>query len=184
MNRVPAVIASLAMALSTSVALALPAPPSGYSWYEVAEMKGGFLVPDGWHVRREESKGYLGTLAYYVTELPFEPSQRYLVGVNINIYLSMPSAPLQIEKALVDEAAKHSVEVERGGFGPFKTIQYQFRIPATPEHKTIQVVRLAVTNTKTNATYVLIFDTPADDWQRTWPIAEKILKMLALNDKV
>ena len=144
-------------------------------------MKGAFLVPEGWHVRRQEAKG---TIAYFVTEQPFEPPEMYLVGASIEIFLSNPSAPRQAYALLAEEAKLYSVELQTGGFGPFKTLQCQFELPATSEHKPIQVVHLAVTNPKTYATYLIMFESPTDEWQRTRPIGQKILQTLALNDKV
>ena len=46
------------------------------------------------------------------------------------------------------------------------------------------MIQLAVTHPKTHAAYLVTFESPVDEWPRTWPKGEKIIKMLALNGKM
>jgi hypothetical protein len=159
----------------------LPDPPQGFSWRKVPEIKGAFLVPDGWHVSSERAKG---TLAYFITEQPFTPPDEFLVGVTINVFLGNPDAPAQIQEVVLAHVEQYKVQFGKGKFGPFDTLECQYEIPATDGHKATRVSRLAVTHPKTHAAYLVTFESPSEDWSRTWPKGEKVLKMLALNGKV
>lgn len=177
-------MATVLLALSSVLvifALDLPPAPDGFSWREAAEIKGALLVPSGWKFSTEKAKG---TLVYYVTEQPIKPSEKFLTGVTMNVFLGNRSAPAQIRDTIVAEAKQYSVQVGVGEFGPFKTLQIQFELPATPEHVALTIVRLAVVNPKTDATYYVWFETPTSEWDRTSSKGTAILKTLALNAKV
>jgi hypothetical protein len=97
------------------------------------------------------------------------------------VFLGNPSAPEQIEKHLRAQAEHYSVELVPGAFGPFLTLQCQYDVPETPEHGPIRLVLLGIVNSKTNASYVVMFESPVDQWAQAWSKGEVILKTLALD---
>src|SRR5262245_41443327 len=102
----------------------------------------------------------------------------------MNIALGNQSAPSQIQKIVLEQADHYGVGFSKGTFGPFETLQCEYEIPATAEHSAIRVSHLAVTHPKTHAAYLLMFESPVEEWSRTWPMGEMILNTLALNGKV
>src|SRR5437879_3854759 len=163
------------------LAIDLPRPPEGFKWREVGAIKGAFLVPHGWHFRAEESKG---TLAFFITEDDFTPPEMYRVGVSINVFLGDPAAPSQIEEHLRAQAEESQVEVTPGKFGPFLTLQCQYDLAKTAEHAAIRVVQMGIVNPGTQATYLVVFESPVDEWDRAWVKGKVIVMTLALNDKI
>jgi len=176
----PTAVLLLALTLTGTAALALdlPEPPEGFAWREVPAIHGAFLVPDGWHFREESADG---TLAYFITEQEVTPPEKFRVGATINVYRGDPSAPEQVERILRATAEEHSVDLEPGGFGPFLTLQCRVDLPATSEHPAIRVLYLGVVNSKTQTTYFIVFESPVDQWERTWPVGKVIVSSLALD---
>jgi hypothetical protein len=175
------VLLILMTALSTHLAMDLPAPPDGFKWQEVKAIEGAVLVPDGWHFRAETAKG---KLAYFITEEDFTPPEKYRVGASLNVFLGNPDAPAQIEQYLGAQAKEHGVELAPGKFGPFLTLQCRYDLARTSEHEAIRVVYLGIVNPKTHATYLVLFESPVQRWERAWSKGEVIVKNLALNGKV
>ena len=138
-------------------------------------------MPNGWHVLAERDKG---TLAYFITEQPFTPPDKFLVGASINAFLGDPSAPAQIQRIVLAQVEHYRVDFGKGSFGPFDTLQCEYEIAATADHRAIRVFQLAVTHPKTHAAYLVTFESPVDEWSRTWPKGEAIVSLLALNGKM
>jgi hypothetical protein len=181
MKRFAEALAILLTASSFCLALDLPRPPDGFKWREVDSIQGAFLVPDGWHFRNESAKG---TLAYFITEDEFVPPAKYQVGVSINVFLGNSDGPSQIEKLLRAQAEHYHVELVPGTFGPFRTLQCQYDLPKTPDHEPIRVVHLGIMNPDTNASYLVMFESPVQQWDRAWATGKVIVKTLALNGRV
>jgi hypothetical protein len=166
------------VSLSPDRALDLPEPPDGFSWRAVPAIHGAFLVPSGWHFREEKAQG---TLAYFITEEEIAPPAKFAVGATINVFLGNQSAPEQIEEHLRAQAEHYSVELVPGAFGPFLTLQCQHDIAETAEHGPIRVFHLGIVNSKTNASYLLTFESPVGQWPEAWSKGKVILKTLALD---
>lgn len=63
-------------------AMDLPAPPGGFSWREVPEIKAAFLVPSGWQFRRQTQGS---TLAIFITPEGFDKDGQFSTGLTINV---------------------------------------------------------------------------------------------------
>ena len=181
MRRFTVVLALVLIAPSILPAIDLPKAPEGFKWREVKPIKGAFLVPDGWHFRAEEGKG---TLAFFITEAKVTPPEKFMVGASINVFLGNPGAPAKIEEHLRGLAEENQVELTPGKFGPFLTLQCQFDLAKTSEHPAIRVLQLGIVNPETQSTYLVVFESPVDEWDRAWSKGEVIVKTLALNGKV
>jgi hypothetical protein len=60
-----------------------PAPPPGFTWQEIPELKAAFLRPTGWFFKREEVNG---TLAYYITRESIENGGAFQTGLTVNVF--------------------------------------------------------------------------------------------------
>lgn len=140
----------------------LPKAPDGFTWREVPAINGAFLIPVGWHFREEAGKG---TLAYFITQDESAPPAQYRTGTLVNVFLKNPSAPKKIEDIARALAAKYATEVEPGSFGPFRTLQCRYDVPGDSAHETARVQLLAIANPKTNAAYLVMFESPVSTWE-------------------
>src|SRR5262245_48252168 len=81
-----AILASVAVlslaAQRVALASDLPPPPEGFVWKQIQEVKAAFLMPNGWHFKREEKKG---TLAYFITAEDLEKVGRFDTGLTLNV---------------------------------------------------------------------------------------------------
>lgn len=159
----------------------LPKPPAGYKWQEVATIKAAVLVPTAWHFRSAPDKG---KFTVFVTEDEFTPAKGFKIGVSINAYVGNPNAPAQLEKYLKSQADPRHVELKPGMSGPFQTLQCQYDVPASAGHAPRRIVNLGIVNAKTGTAYLVSFESPASDWDRTWPKGKTILTTLALSTKL
>lgn len=177
--RCPTVILVILLAfVSINLAEDLPTPPEGFSWREITEIHGFFLIPDGWYFRAEEAGGHL---AFFITEEEIKPPENYLTGISINVYLDDPSAPGKLERHINEKAELYSVELITGGFGPFLTIECEYDLAETEEHGAIRIVLLAIVNSKTDASYLVMFESPVDKWTENWPKGKSVITKLGLD---
>ena len=79
--RLSAIPLSLIFAASV-YAMELPAPPTGFSWREVPEIKAAFLMPSGWQFKRQAQGN---TLALLITQGDIDKDGRFNTGLTINV---------------------------------------------------------------------------------------------------
>ena len=167
---------------SSALALELPKAPEGFHWYELAEIKAGFLVPEGWHVREERDKG---TLALFITESAFEPPKEFQVGMSVNVFRGDPDAAGKVKKMFDAAQAKNGVKISPGSSGPFRTLSTHFDSPPNPgEKEPVRMFMLGISNPKTGTAYLVIFESPVSRWDGAWAKGKPILDALALESSI
>lgn len=169
--------ALLAQAVS---AIDLPAPPPGFTWQEITELKAAFLRPDGWFFKREENKG---TLAYFITKENIENNGEFQTGLTVNVFRLEKDTAVEKGRNFIDQlAAKKHGEKWSKEIGPFKEFGCLTR--DTDPSGTTVVQTLMVANPKTNTLYLLIFESPESTWDSAWKIGKQIMDSLALDDEI
>jgi predicted Zn-dependent protease len=159
------------------VGLSLPKPPAGYAWRPVEELRGAVLVPDGWHYLKDLKPG---TVAVFVTQQKIG-AQGYETGVALNAYVGNPSAPARVKQILDRMAADHATKLAAGSKGFFATLQCEYDSPREKGLEAVHMIVLGIHNTRTNATYLLTFESPLSEWRAAWTRAQPIFSMLALD---
>ena len=178
-----AVLFCAATGIGVCVALAmdLPPAPAGLAWKEVPEIKAAFLVPVGWHFKREV-KG--DTLGYFITLEDIDKLHKFNTGLTVNVFRRFAGGPAvsYAETFISKTAATHSTQVRPLQTGPFQGFACRYVVTDADGSDTIH--QLMVANPKTNTMYLFIFESPTSEWSSAWKMGEKMVKMLAIDDDI
>ena len=168
------------LVVATLFGLGLPAPPSGFTWQEIPELKAALLKPNGWFYLREEGKG---TLAYFITKEKIEKNGQFQTGLTVNVFHLKKDSAVERGKNMIQQlAASHHVKASEQSVGPFR--EFGCLAKDTDASGTIMMHTLAVANPTTNTLYLVIFESPEPEWDVAWKIGKQIVDMLALDDGV
>jgi hypothetical protein len=161
--------------LHSAVAIDLPAPPAGFTWQEVPELKAAFLRPNGWFFKKEELKG---TSAYFITKEDMSKTGEFQTGLTVNVFRLKKDSAVDRGRDLVDQIAtqKHANKFSREA-GPFK----EFGCLYTDAEATVH--NLAVANPTTNTLYLFTFESPRSEWDEAWKLGKQIMEKITLDDK-
>jgi hypothetical protein len=164
----------------TLLAKTLPTPPAGFTWQEIPELKTALLKPDGWFYKREQQKG---TLAYFITKENIDNNGRFQTGLTVNVFHLKKDSAVERGKDRIEElAAANHVNMFAQNVGPFRKFGCLTR--HTDSSGTLQMVTLAVANSQTNTLYLLIFESPQQDWDAAWERGKYIVDMLTLDEEI
>jgi hypothetical protein len=168
--------------VQTLSAIDVPAPPPGFTWQEVPELKAAFLKPNGWFFRREEKKD---TLAYFITKESIEHGGEFQTGLTINVFHLRKDPAVERGKKLIDDmASAHHAENEKWAqkIGPFQ--EFGCLLKVTDATGTTKMHALTVANPKTNTLYLFTFESPDLEWDAAWKTGKQIMDTLALDDEI
>ena len=160
--------------------ITFPAPPAGFTWQEIPELKTALLKPDGWFYKREEQKG---TLAYFITKENIDKNGRFQTGLTVNVFHLKKDSAVERGKEIIQRlAATKHVEAWAQDAGPFQ--KFGCLAKDTDSSGTIMIQTLTVANPKTNTLYFLVFESPESDWDVAWKLGKQIVDKLALDDNI
>lgn len=169
----------------TSQGIELP-EKEGYTWWEIGELKGAFLVPDGWHTKSIVRQD---TLGYYITkEKIVGESGTFETGLSLNVFKSFKT-----KKGIAPESFIH--DFQRGysrkatilkewnrDMGPFKS--YGFLSKGIVDGVSTQIHHLFVANPKTETLYYFFFEAQSSEFEEAWVLGEPMMKMLLIDDTI
>lgn len=179
MRNVLIAISTLMIAFG-AFAQALSDPPAGYTWHKIPSARAAVLRPSGWFVREE---GGGGTVAVFLTPEEFVPPQAYETGFSIQIFSENASAPAQLERKLAAIAEQYSVTLNRASAGPFATLSVEYESERPSPAAAIWVFTLAVANTQTLTSYLVVAEGTLGERERVWPLIKPIIDSLALESE-
>lgn len=167
--------------------LALPDPPSGYSWQRAPRIKGAILKPDGWYF---DTKHEGDDQAYFVSREPHVEPDGYDTGFSLNVQTNVPAKTGMSAATYAAEfirTAQDELETLEPPFveksGPF--VMHGAVLGATdPEKGDFNALMVAIANDITGTVFVCIFEAPADEWETLWPVGDTILQKLLINDAI
>jgi hypothetical protein len=159
----------------------LPSPPSGFAWQQIPEVKSALLRPEGWYFKQEEKGGILG---YFVTEQDINKAGHFETGLTVNVFPRLGEG-LAVErgKALIDRVAgAHGEKTWSQQVGQLQ--EFGCEVRDTDASGTVVMHALAVANTKTDTLYLLIFESPAGDWDTSWKIGKEMMDAVKFDDGI
>jgi hypothetical protein len=166
---------------STVHAADLPSPPSGFAWQQIPEVKSALLRPEGWHFKQEERGGILG---YFVTKQDIDEQGHFETGLTVNVFPRLGGG-LAVERgqALIQRVATaHHEKTWNQQVGQLQ--EFGCEVRDTDASGTVVMHALAVANTKTDTLYLLIFESPAADWDASWQIGKENMDAVKFDDGV
>lgn len=171
----------LAMLFAQSLlAKPFPTPPVGFTWQEIPELKAAILKPEGWFYKREEQKG---TLAYFITKENIDKNGRFQTGLTVNVFHLKKDSAVERAKGIIQQlATTKNVKAFGQDAGTFR--KFACLAKDTDSSGTTVMYTLAVANPKTNTLYLLIFESPEQEWDAAWKLGKQIVDVLPLEESI
>jgi hypothetical protein len=188
-SRAPRVVGVALLVLAATLpgaAAERPAPPAGFAWVELTDMRAAFLLPDGWHFRQRGGRDDR-TFVYYLTAEPMGPERRPATGLTvaamrrISESSGVPAAPYAEALGWAvseDEELLDSWSATAGSLPLFGARIRRAREAEAP----VVVHRLTIGNGATDTLYVLTFESPEAAWPETKKLGEILLTRFALDE--
>ena len=176
------------MGCGKSFSLDLPDAPEGFSWVQVKEIRGAFLVPGSWYF------GFAGHgtgNTYTISRERSEDADDIETGLVIVIQqkddqgLNEGVLPSVIAEERFREAQRTRL-IEKsyvGTQGSFDTYRYQY-IGMREDKVRYRKYRMLVANDATGTLYTVTFVSSLQEWEDNWNKAEVILRNMILDDEV
>ena len=165
--------------------LKLPTPPEGFKWARCPKIKGAFLCPNDWHFKKHQQGE---TLGFFITKEKITDKKQFMTGLTVNVMPKIPEkksmTPYKFAELFRDNAKKINKIIKEWDkdMGPFKSLGFVY----TKKDKAgdFTVHNLLIANNKTGTLYIVLFEAPTSEWEKTWKIAEPMLKYLYIDDTI
>ncbi len=161
--------------------------PEGYTWHPCELMKAQFLVPPGWHFLAAEQGG---TAACFISKEEILPNDGFDTGITINQLKDIPGKRGIPPQQFAAEMAQHlsaaggSREVLKEGTKkgtPFIATRLEV-VDHLPDGVDVRIYYLWLSNPNTGTVYLVIFESPAEDWDANWALVEPVYQVLAFDE--
>ena len=165
----------------------MPTPPAGYQWEACPEIMGALLRPDGWYFRKhiEGDKR-----AYFVTKEDIGADGEFTTCLTMVALIgygdSKGVSAAEFAKSYVINATNSS-HVRKAPWtnrmGPFVAHGV---ILTTPDFAKGDFVshHLVIANEDTSTVYIVIFESPVEDWAAMKALSEPMLKQLYIDSDI
>lgn len=157
------------------------AAPPGFTWQEIPELNTAVLKPEGWFFRQEPQPG---VLAYFVSKEDIAKSGMFQTGLTMFVSQVNTGSASDRAKQIVEDlmAANPGGEGWQRSDNIFQT--FSCRVRVNDESGAIIMFNLAVANSNTNRLYLLIFESPASEWESAWNLGKIILDNFGFDDRI
>lgn len=159
----------------------LPAAPVGFSWIEIHDIRGAFLLPTGWHFRKR------GDFQYFLTREPMEPGKSFETGLTVSVVRKVSEstgweAPAYSEAiASAPSDGEELLDSWQNSFGTLPLFGARLR-RAREGLEPVIFQRLVLGNGATDTMYILLFESPESSWQEMWKLGDTMLNQFLLGD--
>ena len=179
----PLLLLALAASAAGAGAPADAAPPAGYRWIACESMGARLLMPEGWTLRA--APGWEAD-ACSISRTPPDASGEFETGVAVTRLRHVPEktglAPSEFARGFVDELESRYKLRRRSSSSqpPFEAFRAELDTQDARGAR-FRLYQLAIANPATGTVYLIVFRTPAERWERDWPVVEPILDRLGLD---
>lgn len=160
----------------------LPPAPAGYLWRSIEDIQSAFLVPASWHFKEVRAKG---TRSFFITRENIDERGGFETGLTINfVQKGDEFDPVAYAAALVLEVVEHNEVLEEpfeAGGGTLKG--YGCRVRTVTGAGPLIMQHLVIGNAKTGSLFVMFFESPEEEWEKAWAIAEPMMTLFVLGDE-
>jgi hypothetical protein len=168
-----------------SFRLDLPVAPRGFRWQEIPEIKGAFLVPQGWYFKTE-SRGK--TFAFFITKEQIRSGGMFKTGLSVNVVRNLSTPVQEYAQAFMEELGRTYPEAVWESFtpsaDPFLAWSTTIDDPGKAAGYPLTMYYLIIANPRTNTLYLMWFESPSSVWSQEWLQGERILENFALDDEI
>lgn len=175
----------VAAQVSPAPAIAQAKAPVGYNWQLLPEVKAAVLRPYVWNYQAEASRD---AQAYFVTRERIVPGGQFQTGLSLNVVRKMTARTKQSAGAYAQSfsartgrgAGQQVLEQESKTQGPLRLFGVRYRTASGAAGPKI-IQQWAIANTSTDTFYLLLFESPEQDWPQAWKLGEEMIKQLRLD---
>ena len=153
-----------------------------YHWFDSKLGSSKFLVPNGWFTKEEYGKGHY---ALFITKEKITSEQTFNTGLtlNFNTHISrkakvMPSKyALSLISLLIQEKSTHIITK------PWKYKKGEnLNIGVTfVNQENITIAYQLIANDQKDTLYVILFESPNDQWDNNWTLGRSIIQHLRID---
>ncbi len=165
----------------------LPPPPGGYQWQACPEISGALLRPDGWYFKKNISND---KREYYISKEDIDANGEFTTGLTMVALVGYGNrngvSAAEFAKNYIRNAAQSS-HIRKNPWtnrmGPFVAHGI---IITTPDFAKGDFVshHLVIANEDTSTVYIVIFESPVDDWAAMKLLSEPMLKQLYIESDI
>ena len=165
----------------------LPTPPRGYSWQACPEISGALLRPDGWHFKKEIDGN---KRAYYISKQNIELEGEFTTGLTMVSFIDYGNANGVSLPEFAKNYIRNATRVAHVRKAPWTNRMGPFFahgvIVTTPDVTRGDFVshHLVIANEETSTIYIVIFESPVDDWAAMKVLSEPMLKFLYIDSEI
>lgn len=181
------VIGAMVVMQGDPPAASLPDAPAGYQWEACPEIKGALLRPDGWHFKKHIDGNQR---AYFVSKENLDVVDEFTTGLTMVALKGYANekgiVASEFAKNYVLKASKSS-HVRKAPWtnrmGPFVSHGV---IVTTPDAANGDFVshHLVIANDDTGTVYIVVFESPVEDWAAMKTLSEPMLKKLYIDSDI
>ena len=159
-----------------------PPAPGGFTWYEAENGAGTFLRPDGWHVK-EESRN--GTNALFISREDLGKNGRLLVGLSVNQFTDFSrrssARPSTYAQSFIQGIMKNRETIRAGKVEGNKDTMHVARVVGLNGTVRTIVHYIAVGMDGEDEVFLLWFEAPESEWERSYEFARSMLNYFILG---
>ncbi len=170
-----------------AASMELPQPPKGYQWQTCPEISGALLRPDGWYFKKEIDND---KREYYISKENIAANGEFTTGLTMVALVgygnSTGVSAAEFAKNYIRNAASSS-RIRKtpwtNRMGPFVAHGVIITTPDIAKGDFVSH-HLVIANEKTSTVYIVIFESPVEDWAAMKLLSEPMLKQLYIESDI
>jgi hypothetical protein len=160
----------------------LPNAPEGFDWKHLPESSLAVLAPVEWNFLSEPRET---TNNYFISQENIPTEGSFKTGLTIQVINDEKQDAVSTAKALPTKTMKlagvEPVEVSERVEGNLIIYEFEYKISGAYVSTAHNMV---IANKATNTLYIIVFESPAEDWEEAWVIGQAMLdQLLFLNNE-
>ncbi len=160
--------------------------PVGFHWHYFSNMKGFFLVPEGWFVHEETVKG---TMAGFISKTQIKGNAQFDVGFSVNAikeYVKLPITKEVANQAVIDlyrniNSNSTLPTLDPAGDGEYLTGFMAKALILNRTHQHRMTAMVIFVNLKSGTLYNCVVEAPLDQWEENNNSLETIMAKLSFD---
>ena len=170
-----------------AASMELPPPPAGFQWEACPEINGALLRPDDWFFTKQIDGD---TRAYYVSKESISEDGEFTTGLTMVALVGYGDrngiSAVEFSKEYILNATSSS-HIRKppwmNRMGPFVANGV---VITTPDFAKGDFVshHLVIANEQTSTVYVVIFESPVEDWAAMKRLSDPMLKQLFIDSDI
>lgn len=165
----------------------LPAAPAGYQWEACREIKGALLRPEGWHFRKRIDGNQR---AYFISKEDLNVVDQFTTGLSFIALVGYGKekrvSASEFAKNYIERAASSSHIRKapwRKQLGPFVSHGVVITTPDARKGDFVSHM-LVIANEETGTVYIVIFESPVEDWAKMKAVSHPMLEKLFIDSDI